>query len=228
MVDALMLPHLVKRPARLRTWEIVRPSGKVDWRRTFQLWRRYAGQGLSVRYHPRRMRPPRLFVFWDVSGSMGEFVPLYLEWLRRVRLTLPQTRVFPFGTSITEISAALDLPAHRLGPMLKRMGEVWGAGTTIGGSIVHWLEESGRAALRPGSWVWILSDGWDRGEPEQLVEALGEFRRSDIKIWWLHPYAGTRGFEPKTRALQAALPWIERVVPAGSLTELYRVPRYLY
>lgn len=218
---------LAVRPARTLRWEVPRVSRRPDWRKTLADWRRTGGKGFRVRYRPQRMRPPRLVVFWDVSGSMQEFVPLYWGWLRRVRSTLPDMRVFPFGTTIVEITASLDLPESLAGPLLTQLGDVWGAGTTIGESLSRWLHRWGRVIRLTGTWIWVISDGFDRGPPEELKLVLRRLRRDDSRIWWLNPYAGTAGFSPRTRALVAAAPYLERMVPAGTAFELDEVFQYL-
>ena len=40
--------------------------------------------------------------------------------------------------------------------------------------------------------VVILSDGWDRGEPEQLAEEMARLRRTAHRVVWLNPLGGAR------------------------------------
>ena len=44
--------------------------------------------------------------------------------------------------------------------------------------------------------VIILSDGWDTGEPSELVAGLRELRLKSRKLIWLNPLLGSPGYEP--------------------------------
>ena len=60
----------------------------------------------------------------------------------------------------------------------------------------------------------ILSDGWDRGEPEQLAAEMARLRRCAHRVVWLNPLAGDPRYEPLTRGMQAALPHVDHCWPA--------------
>ena len=73
----------------------------------------------------------------------------------------------------------------------------------------------------------IISDGWDTGEPELLAREMARLSRSVHRVIWLNPLAGRAGFAPATRGMQAALPYIDDLVAAGSLVDLHSVVRLL-
>ena len=75
--------------------------------------------------------------------------------------------------------------------------------------------------------VVILSDGLDRGEPEVLSGALRLIGRRARRIVWLNPLLGDPRYEPTARGMQAALPWIDRFLPAHDLKSLERVLPHL-
>jgi uncharacterized protein with von Willebrand factor type A (vWA) domain len=39
--------------------------------------------------------------------------------------------------------------------------------------------------------VLIISDGWDRGDPEQLGREMARLRRSCYRLIWLNPLLGS-------------------------------------
>ena len=74
--------------------------------------------------------------------------------------------------------------------------------------------------------VVILSDGLDRGDTSLVAEAMQAIRSKARRIVWLNPLAGDPRYEPTARAMQAALPFIDRLAPAHNLESLERlVPR---
>jgi uncharacterized protein with von Willebrand factor type A (vWA) domain len=68
--------------------------------------------------------------------------------------------------------------------------------------------------------VVLLSDGWDRGEPEELSVELGRLRRCAHGVVWLNPLAADPRYEPLTRGMQAALPHLDRLLPGNSIASL--------
>ena len=73
----------------------------------------------------------------------------------------------------------------------------------------------------------IISDGWDRGEPEVLAAEMDRLHRSVHRTVWLNPLAGREGFAPETRGMQAALPHIDDFLAAGNLSDLRTLVRLL-
>src|SRR5688572_5788302 len=75
--------------------------------------------------------------------------------------------------------------------------------------------------------VIILSDGWDTGEPEQLVAALAGIKRRAGRLIWLNPLLGSAEYAPVTRGMQAALPFINVFAPAHDLASLRALEPHL-
>jgi uncharacterized protein with von Willebrand factor type A (vWA) domain len=67
--------------------------------------------------------------------------------------------------------------------------------------------------------VLLVSDGWDRGEPDVLAAAVARLQRSCHRLVWLNPLIGTRDYEPLTRGLQAALPYVDDFIAARTLRD---------
>ena len=70
--------------------------------------------------------------------------------------------------------------------------------------------------------VLLISDGWDRGDPEVLRDEIARLQRSCHRLIWLNPLIGTADYAPLTRGLQAALPFVDDFLPARTLTDLAR------
>ena len=68
--------------------------------------------------------------------------------------------------------------------------------------------------------VILLSDGWDRGEPEQLAEEMARLARTAYRVVWLNPLAADPRYEPLTRGMKAAMPHVDRLLPGNSIASL--------
>ena len=75
--------------------------------------------------------------------------------------------------------------------------------------------------------VFLLSDGWDTGEPERLSQEVQRMRRRVHRIVWLNPLLGSDDYQPLTRSLQAALPHIDHHASARDIESLKRLPTLL-
>jgi uncharacterized protein with von Willebrand factor type A (vWA) domain len=75
--------------------------------------------------------------------------------------------------------------------------------------------------------VLIISDGWDRGEPELLGQEIARLQRSCYRLIWLNPLLGSPRYEPLTRGIQAALPFIDDFLPVHNLASLEDLAEHL-
>ena len=73
----------------------------------------------------------------------------------------------------------------------------------------------------------IISDGWDRGEPEVLATEMDRLQRSCFRLVWLNPLLGAPDYEPLTRGIQAALPHVDDFLPVHNLQSLEALARHL-
>ena len=73
--------------------------------------------------------------------------------------------------------------------------------------------------LRSGATVVIISDGWDRGDPELLAAEMARLQRSCRRLIWLNPLLGAPGYQPLTQGIRAALPYVDEFLPIHNLQE---------
>src|ERR1700751_1079209 len=88
-----------------------------------------------------------------------------------------------------------------------------------GGALATLTREHGRRVGR-GAVVVILSDGWDRGDPEELGLEMARLRRSAHRLVWLNPLAAHPEFAPLTRGMRAAIPHTDELLAGNSLASL--------
>ncbi len=71
-----------------------------------------------------------------------------------------------------------------------------------------------------GAIVVVLSDGWDRGNPQVLAEQMRRLRRVSYHLIWVNPLKVTPGYAPLARGMAAALPYIDDFVEGHSLASM--------
>ena len=81
--------------------------------------------------------------------------------------------------------------------------------------------------LGRGAVVLVISDAWDRGEPELFAREVSRLKKSCHRLIWLNPLIATTGYEPRTRGLLAALPFIDDFLPAHNLASLEDLAHHL-
>jgi uncharacterized protein with von Willebrand factor type A (vWA) domain len=75
--------------------------------------------------------------------------------------------------------------------------------------------------------VLLISDGWDRGDPELLAHEMARLQRSCYRLVWLNPLLGSPDYEPLTRGMQAALPHVDDFLPVHNLASLESLAKHL-
>jgi len=156
----------------------------------------------------------------DVSGSMAPYARMLLQYVQASVAARSRVEAFAFGTQLTRLTRELagrdpDLALRRAGDRVVD----WSGGTRIGAALATLNREHGRRIGR-GAFVVILSDGWDRGEPEQLSAELGRLRRTAHRLVWLNPLAADPRFAPLTLGMRAATPHLDRLLPGNSIASL--------
>jgi uncharacterized protein with von Willebrand factor type A (vWA) domain len=209
-------------PTRLsRRTKPARHRGHVpDLRATTRASLRQGGELLERRWRAPTTRPRRLVLVLDVSGSMAPYARVLLQYVQASVAARARVEAFAFGTHLTRIT--LELAGRDPDHALRRAAEHvtdWSGGTRIGASLATLNREHGRRIGR-GAFVVLLSDGWDRGEPEELAAELGRLRRTAHRLVWLNPLAADPRFEPLTRGMRAAMPHLDRLLPGNTIASL--------
>ena len=176
---------------------------------------------------PKPRRRP-LLVFADVSGSMERYTEMLLYFIHAARGRLGKVEAFVFSTHLHRITREL---AHRDPKVaLSRVGDAvhdWSSGTLIGEALADFNQNWSRRVVRGGPVALLISDGWDRGDPELLRHEMAAFSRTVHRVVWLNPLAGRAGFAPETRGMRAAMPYVDDFLPVGTLSDLAAVVRLL-
>jgi uncharacterized protein len=182
---------------------------------------RHGGMPLELRRQKRKIRTRPLVVICDISGSMDRYARLLLRFVHALGQGLENTEVFVFGTRLTRITR--ELRKRDVDTALTQVvGSVedWSGGTRIGEAIKTFNYQWARRVLRSGATVVVISDGWDRGDPELLGREMARLQRSCRRLIWLNPLLGAPGYQPLTQGMRAAMPYIDEFLPIHNLQSL--------
>jgi uncharacterized protein len=216
---ALLDPGLpVRRSPR---WAAAR-HGRVDVRRSVRSMLASGGEPGPLRRRRHRMRPRQLVLLLDVSGSMAPYADSLLRFAHvLVRRRPTSVEVFTVGTRLSRVTRALR--AVDPNTALAAAGEVipdWSGGTRLGEVLRAFVDRWGRRGVARGAVVIVFSDGWERGDPAQLAEAVGELSRLARSIVWVNPHKGKDGYAPVQAGIVAVLPFLDHFLAGHSLATL--------
>jgi uncharacterized protein with von Willebrand factor type A (vWA) domain len=204
------------------------PRGKIDLRRTIRRNISRGGEPVQRIYRWKKWRPARLVVMLDISGSMNLYSLFFARFAHSLQQHFHRMNTFVFSTQLVEITEILrthDLAAAF--QALSRQPSGWSGGTKIGESLAEFNRLQARRLLTRDTLFVILSDGWDTGEPEKLARELRSIRLRVRTLIWLNPLLGQADYQPITRGMNAALPYIDIFAPAHNLEGLLALERHL-
>jgi uncharacterized protein with von Willebrand factor type A (vWA) domain len=216
--------RLATRPSRRRV-AVRGGRGEVDLRRSFRRAVAHGGEFLSLARRARRIEQPRLLVLCDTSGSMDPHTRFLLAFVLALRRAARHTEVFAFNTALVRLTPALGT-VRGIGDVLRRLADGvpdWSGGTRIGECLADFVSGYLDELVNGRTVVLILSDGLDRGDVSPLAGAMRAIRARARRVLWLNPLAGDRRYEPTARAMAAALPFLDGLLPAHNLESLERL-----
>jgi uncharacterized protein with von Willebrand factor type A (vWA) domain len=197
--------------------------GAPDLRRTVRRSLRTGGEVLQPATTEPGERPRRLVVLVDVSGSMEPYARALTRFAHAAVAARRrgQVEVFAVGTRVTRITR--ELATHDPDRALRRAGDAvadWAGGTRLGEGMRRFNDGWGVRGLARGAVVVILSDGWDRGDPQVLGTELARLRRVAHRIVWVNPLKASPGYAPLAGGMAAALPHVDEFVEGHSVASL--------
>lgn len=214
---------------RHRTRRLIPGAGaSLDLRRTFRRNLKYGGELLELARRQPRDKPRPLVLICDVSGSMESYTRMLLHFIHTIAGGWGPVEAFLFATRLTRITRFLGYRSvDQAVSEVARIVPDWAGGTRIGETLKTFNFRWARRVMRNGAVVLVISDGWDRGEPELLAREMARLRRSCHRLIWLNPLLGSPNYQPLTLGMQAALPYIDDFLPAHNLNSLEALARHL-
>jgi uncharacterized protein with von Willebrand factor type A (vWA) domain len=234
-------PHEIEQARRLLQmlrWSIAerrsrrlvpaRHGRHLDLRRSVRHSLRHGGEVLRWRHKRAKTKPRPLVLICDISGSMDRYSRLLLHFIHTVRQGLENVEAFTFATRLTRITPLLR--TRQVNEAIDRVSKEvkdWAGGTRIGQALqtfnVHWA----RRVMAHGAIVIIISDGWDRGDVHLLRREMEHLQRMSHRLIWLNPLLGSPTYQPLTKGIVAALPYVDDFLPVHNLESLERLAEEL-
>jgi len=209
---------------RTRRKQRGRHGEHMDMRRTLRNSLRTGGDPIKLARRRRRVVKRRLVLLCDISGSMEPYARAYLQFLHCARASGPDHEAFVFATRLTRLTK--QLAGRNPQRAIRRATEAvddWSSGTRIGDALKAFNDRYGRRGMARGAVIVILSDGWERGDPEVVAREMERLARLSYRIVWVNPRVSAPGFQAKAGGLVAALPYCNALVSGHNLKALDEV-----
>lgn len=197
--------------------------GHPDLRVTLRRAMRTDGEVMRPGRRRPSTRPRRLVLLADVSGSMEPYARAVLRFAQAAVAARGPGRVeaFALGTRLTRLTRQLggrdpDVALRRAAATVVD----WSGGTRLGDGLGEFNDRWGARGMARGAVVVIVSDGWDRGDPDRLGEEMARLGRIAHRVVWVNPLKASPGYQPLARGMAAALPWVDQFVEGHSLAAL--------
>jgi uncharacterized protein with von Willebrand factor type A (vWA) domain len=194
---------------------------QLDPRRALRRNLRFAGEPLHFPTRTHKIKPRPLVLLCDISGSMERYTRLLLHFMHTLANSIYQVESFVFSTRLTRITGPLrhksiDVTLKAVSASVKD----WGGGTRTGEALHEFNYRWARRVLGRGAVVLLITDGWDRGEPDLLRKEVARLQRNCYRLIWLNPLLGVDQYEPLTRGAQAILPFVDDFLAVRNLANL--------
>jgi uncharacterized protein len=216
------LPHSLgfRRTRRFRPGK----GPTIDLRRTLRENMRYHGEILRLPTNTLKVKPRPVVLICDISGSMERYTRIFLHFMHTFASSLDQVESFVFSVRLTRIthqirSKSVDRALQEVGALVND----WGGGTKTGEALRAFNYRWSRRVLGRGAVVLVITDGWDRGDPDLLRQETARLQRSCYRLIWLNPLLDLPQYEPLTRGAQAMLPYVDNFLPLRNLRNLEMV-----
>jgi uncharacterized protein with von Willebrand factor type A (vWA) domain len=218
--------HLGERRVRRRV--PARKGQHLDMRRMLRRSMRHGSEPIQLAWRRPKRKPRPLVIICDISGSMSLYSRLLLHFAHTISNGLENVETFVFGTRLTRITRQLRRrDVDEAVRDVSQSVQDWSGGTRIGEALEMFNYRWARRVLGRGAVVIIISDGWDRGDPEQLRVEMDRLQRSCHRLIWLNPLLGSVDYRPVTVGMRTALPFIDDFLPAHNLASLMELGRVL-
>jgi hypothetical protein len=238
-------------PRRTRRYRPKKDGARLDMRRTMRQATRTGGEPVRIARRAVRVRPRRLVVLCDISGSMEPYARAVLQLMYVAShssgaaggggsgfsgpsrdASRPRTEVFTFATRLTRLTPFLAAASPET--MLAKAGQAapdWAGGTRIGAALQEFNDRYAVRGMGRGAVILIISDGWETGDPALLGAQMARLHRIAYRIVWANPRTQSERYRPEVGGMAAAWPYCDAVVSAhnfdalGDLLEALRAPR---
>jgi uncharacterized protein with von Willebrand factor type A (vWA) domain len=202
--------------------KIADPNGEtLHMRRVMASAARYGGTPIKLAWQHHKIKQRPIVLIADISGSMEKYSRLALQFFYSMAQSMKHVECFVFGTRLTRVTLQLKLKnIDRAINEAAREVVDWSGGTRIGESLATFNRQWGRRILHRGAIVMIVSDGWERGDVENLRAQMKYLQLRCHRLMWLNPLMGKAGYQPVVEGMAAVLPHVDDFLPIHNLQSL--------
>ncbi len=215
------------RPSR-RLVASKRSRGAPDLRRTVRSSLRAQGEPVRRWFHEPARQPRRLVLLLDVSGSMEAYARALLRFVHVAVVGRRRVEAFAMGTRLSRLTRELSSrdPDEAFRAAAAAVDD-WSGGTRLGASLRAFNDGWGVRGMARGAVVVILSDGWDRGDPDEMAEQMARLQRVAYRVVWVNPLKASPGYAPLAQGMAAALPYVDEFIEGHSVNSLEELGRVI-
>ena len=194
---------------------------RPDLQATLRSALRTGGEPITRHWREPGERLRRLVLLVDVSGSMEPYARALLHFVHAAVSGRQKVEAFAIGTRLTRVTRELNSrdPDKALSQASTRVTD-WSGGTRLGECLRLFNDQWGIRGMARGAIVVVLSDGWDRGDPEVLGNEMLRLHRVSYHIIWVNPLKVSPGYAPLARGMAAALPYVDHFVEGHSMAAM--------
>ena len=176
---------------------------------------------MNILTKDRKPRQTKLVLIADVSGSMDVYSRFLIKFIYGMQKHLRDTETFAFGTQLMRISDILsNRTLENALSILSQKVQFWSGGTDLGGCFTEFNRRYGSKLRKRNRILVVMSDGWDKGDPDLLKKQMTLFKRGFRKIIWLNPNLKYDRYEPLCLGMSTAMPFIDHFMPCHNLKTL--------
>jgi len=220
-VDAMRRLPLHEAVRASHRWARGRRGARLDIRATVRGAMRRGGEVAVVERARRVPRIRRLVLLCDVSGSMEPYARALLRFAHILVAGRTHVEAFALGTRLTRLTRQLS--SRDPDAAMRAASAVvpdWSGGTRLGDGLREFNDRYGVAGMARGAQVVILSDGWDRGDPDELGAQMARLHRVVHQNVWVNPLKADPDYQPLALGMAAALPHVDQFLPGHNVASL--------
>lgn len=213
------------RPILSRRGQASHLGHRIDRARTLRSAMRQGGELRDIARMQPKPRWPNLVVLCDISGSMSQYSRIILHFLHAVSNARgagwARVHAFTFGTRLTNITRHLH--QRDVDAALAAAGaeaQDWEGGTRIGECLHQFNRDWSRRVMGQGAVVLLITDGLERGDPDQLSHEMQRLHLSARRFIWLNPLLRWDGFAPRAQGILSMLPHVDSFRAGHSISSL--------
>ncbi|MEX0328878.1 MAG: VWA domain-containing protein [Ruegeria sp.] len=217
--------NLPVQPIASRRGQASHLGHRIDRARTLRGAMRQGGDLHQIALRQPKPRWPNLVALCDISGSMSQYSRIILHFLHTVSNAKgagwARVHAFTFGTRLTNITRHLH--QRDVDAALAAAGaeaQDWEGGTRIGDCLHQFNRDWSRRVMGQGAVVLLITDGLERGAPEQLEKEIERLHLSCRRLIWLNPLLRWDGFAPKAQGVRSMLPHVDSFRAGHSIASL--------